>query len=127
MGGVYELFIESWFCAAHLLRGYQGVCSKLHGHNWKVETRVACRELDSLGMGMDFHELKSLIAEATAELDHATLNEHEAFREANPTAELIARHLYQTIAAQLPKDGRVTLVSVAVTESPGLGALYREE
>jgi 6-pyruvoyltetrahydropterin/6-carboxytetrahydropterin synthase len=127
MGGVYELFIESWFSAAHRLCGYPGVCSKLHGHNWKVETRVACRELDDLGMGLDFHELKTLVAEATADLDHATLNELDAFRDVNPTAENIARHIYLAVAAKLPQDRRLALVSVTIVESPGLAALYRED
>ena len=43
------------FAAAHFLRGYEGECSRLHGHNWKVEVQVTTTTLDDVGMGMDFN------------------------------------------------------------------------
>jgi len=32
-GKMYELTVETEFAAAHHLRGYQGKCENLHGHN----------------------------------------------------------------------------------------------
>jgi len=126
MASVYELFIEAWFSAAHRLDGYPGDCANLHGHNWKVAVHVACRELDALGMGIDFRDLKIIVAAVVDELDHGILNDHPAFKTQNPTAENIARHIYREVAARRP-GARVALTAVAVTESPGVGVIYREE
>jgi len=43
---MYELMVESKFSAAHQLRGYQGQCEKLHGHNWRVTAAVTAERLD---------------------------------------------------------------------------------
>ena len=51
MAAVYTLKILTDFAAAHYLRDYEGVCNRLHGHNWKVEVNVKARQLDKVGMG----------------------------------------------------------------------------
>ncbi|PMP90263.1 MAG: 6-carboxytetrahydropterin synthase QueD, partial [Desulfurella sp.] len=33
---MFEIFVESDFCAAHRLNNYRGACENLHGHNFKV-------------------------------------------------------------------------------------------
>ena len=54
MAGVYEIHIKTHFAAAHTLTGYPGDCARLHGHNWNVELFVRCKELDGIGIGIDF-------------------------------------------------------------------------
>jgi 6-pyruvoyltetrahydropterin/6-carboxytetrahydropterin synthase len=125
MASVYELFVEAWFSAAHRLVDYPGDCARIHGHNWKVEVRVVCRELDALGLGLDFRDLKNIVAQALDALDHATLNELDDFRTVNPSAENIAKYIYAAVRALLAP--RISLSSVTVTESPGVGVVYREE
>src|SRR5512141_1368611 len=44
MPGIFEVSVETNFSAAHALRGYQGDCARLHGHNWTVRVSVSCRE-----------------------------------------------------------------------------------
>ena len=51
MAGRYRMKIVPDFAAAHLLRGYPGVCSRLLGHNWKVDVEVSATELDEIGSG----------------------------------------------------------------------------
>ena len=46
---MYELKITSQFAAAHKLRGFEGSCENLHGHNWKVEVYVTGEKLEGDG------------------------------------------------------------------------------
>jgi len=120
---MYELRVESGFAAAHSLRGYQGNCEQLHGHNWKVEVRLAVEGLDELGLAMDFREVKKLLKEVLEGLDHTHLNELQPFRSENPSTERLASYIFQELAARLPAE--VTLTEVTAWESPGSAATYR--
>ena len=119
---MYELIVESEFSAAHRLREYRGACEKLHGHNYRVELVVASGKLDALGMVADFRELKRVLEEAAERYDHGFLNELAEFREQNPTAENVARVLFEECARRMPRGVRAR--SVTVWESPRCGARY---
>ncbi len=121
---IYELVIETDFAAAHRLREYDGDCERLHGHNWKVDIVVRAHRLNSLGMVMDFRDVKRLIREITDEFDHHFLNDLPAFESVNPTTENIARSVYEALAAKLP-DG-VTVAKVTAWESDHCGASYAQ-
>jgi 6-pyruvoyltetrahydropterin/6-carboxytetrahydropterin synthase len=103
------------FSAAHRLREYQGDCERLHGHNYRVEVVVQSPTLDSIGIVMDFRELKVLLKEALDRLDHQYLNDLDPFRELNPSAENIARHLFSSLAPLMKKP--VELAEVVVWEN----------
>jgi 6-pyruvoyltetrahydropterin/6-carboxytetrahydropterin synthase len=121
---MYELQIVSHFSAAHQLRNFQGRCEALHGHNWRVEVTVRGDELDEADILLDFGYLKKLTAETLDDLDHAFLNDIPAFSRQNPSSELIARHIFQSLAPRLPQQ--VHLKSVSVWESEGSRASYLE-
>ena len=108
---MYELMVTGRFAAAHSLRNFKGRCESLHGHNWRVEVVVRGAELDQADLLMDFGELKKLMNRALEELDHRHLNELPPFDRVNPSSEMIARHLYQRIAAGLPPQARMARVS----------------
>ena len=76
---MFELTVKAEFEAAHQINGYNGKCQRLHGHNWSVEAIVEGRELDELGMLIDFKILKSELNSVLDELDHRYLNELEIF------------------------------------------------
>ncbi|MGO8704491.1 MAG: 6-carboxytetrahydropterin synthase QueD [Candidatus Brocadiia bacterium] len=119
---MYELIVESEFSAAHRLREYRGACEKLHGHNYRVEMVVASEKLDALGMVADFRELKRVLQEAVERYDHGFLNELAEFREQNPTAENVARVLFEECSRRLARGVRAR--SITVWESPRCGARY---
>lgn len=124
---MYELSVRQHFSAAHSLRDYPGDCQRLHGHNWEVEVRATGEELGSLGMVLSFADLKTVLRETLSELDHQHLNELPPFREENPTAENLARHLYRRIQGLLRERFQgVTVSGVQVWETPGQGVFYRE-
>lgn len=60
-------------------------CSRLHGHNYKVEIFCRSEHLDANGMVTDFGLMKSRVFDV---LDHKYLNEVLDF---NPTSENLAR------------------------------------
>ena len=120
---MYELRIEDEFAAAHRLRGYEGGCERLHGHNWRVEVVLEGSELNDLGMLMDFRDVRRLLAEVVKQFDHRDLNDLDCFREVNPTTESVARLIYGDLAGRLPENVRVQ--SVTAWESPCCGVTYR--
>jgi len=104
MGARYTLKVVSDFASAHTLRDYPGACSRMHGHNWKVEAEVVATELDNVGMGIDFKAIKAAVRELTDILDHRYLNEVAPFDMLNPTAENIAAWLYKGLSEKLNTD-----------------------
>jgi 6-pyruvoyltetrahydropterin/6-carboxytetrahydropterin synthase len=120
---VYYLTVRTDFSAAHAIRGYAGRCSRLHGHNFKVEVVVKGGQLDAIGMLVDFVELKRHIHALLEEYDHTNLNDHEAFRVSNPTAENIALFTFERLQESLP--GQVAVHAVTIFETDRLSATYR--
>ena len=114
------------FAAAHSLRGYPGDCSRVHGHNWKVEIVVKANALDEIGMGMDFKEIKSETNKILKELDHYNLNDIPPFDKINPTAENIAAYLYQRLA-QAINDDRVQMSALTIWETERACVTYTED
>jgi 6-pyruvoyltetrahydropterin/6-carboxytetrahydropterin synthase len=118
---MYEVKVMRDFAAAHRVEDYPGNCERLHGHNWKVEVIVSMEELDGLGMVIDFRKLKELTDRALEPLDHNYLNETPPFDEVNPTAENIARYLFDVIS----RDAKVSRVNVFETET-SMASYYAE-
>lgn len=117
MGAKYTLRTLTEFASAHTLRDYPGDCSRLHGHNWKLETEVIADRLDEVGMGIDFGRIKAAAREAGGRLDHRYLNDLEPFDSVNPTAENIAAHLFRELSARLNGPGlRVSAVTLWETD-----------
>lgn len=117
MPAKYTLTVLTDFASAHTLRDYPGDCSRLHGHNWKLEAEVEATALDHVGMAVDFKVIKQAAREISSELDHRYLNELEPFREQNPTAEHIAAYLFQRLSERLNTEhARVSAITLWETE-----------
>lgn len=119
----FELRIEDDFSSAHSLRGYQGRCEELHGHNWKVEIGVVGNKLDKTGLAIDFKVLKKRLRRILDTLDHKHLNKIAYFKRHNPSSENIARYIYERLLAVLKRD-KVILKHVRVWESENASAIY---
>ncbi|MDR2386389.1 MAG: 6-carboxytetrahydropterin synthase QueD, partial [Deltaproteobacteria bacterium] len=90
---MYELKVTSHFAAAHNLREFYGRCENLHGHNWFVEAVVRAKELDKIGLAMDFGVIKKNLKAVLEQLDHQYLNEKDEFKVHNPSSENIAKFI----------------------------------
>jgi len=126
MSARYTLKVITEFASAHTLRDYPGACSRMHGHNWKVELEAVASKLDDVGMGVDFKQMKTIAREVGDRLDHRYLNEIEPFTEINPTAENIAAYMYREISKQLNSD-TITVSAVTLWETERACVRYSEE
>ena len=106
------------------MRGYDGACARLHGHNYRVLLSVEGEELDDCGMLVDFAELKRAFERILDELDHRNLNEIPPFDTINPSSENLARHIYHRASEAIADGVRVTRVTIH--ESPTSSVTYRE-
>jgi len=123
---MYEISVDTTFAAAHNLRDYYGKCEDLHGHNYKVRVVVEGPELDSTGLLFDFVHLKQVIQGVIQSLDHKYLNELAPFDRLNPSAENIARHIYDETAKHLLETPNAARVSgVTIWETDTSAATYR--
>lgn len=139
---MYILKTEASFDSAHFLSGYDGKCSNLHGHRWRIVLEVQTDELkDDLqhkGMYDDFGELKKDLRDIADSMDHALIIEKnslkkttlEALKSENfriieldfrPTAENMAKYFYEKI-----KELGYSMKSVTVYETPANSAAYME-
>jgi len=123
---MYELDITREFSAAHMLKGYDGLCSNLHGHNWTVQVFIQAGQLDDIGIAADFTVIKRVLTEILSQFDHKYLNELPEFQGINPTSENIARIIFEKLAPAVAKPG-IKLDRVRVCESPTSGATYRPD
>jgi 6-pyruvoyltetrahydropterin/6-carboxytetrahydropterin synthase len=126
MGALYTLKIVTDFASAHTLRDYPGECNRMHGHNWKVEVEVRARQLNEVGMGVDFKEIKQATKAIAKRLDHRYLNDLEPFTKVNPTAENIAAYMFRELSDAL-NDDRVNVSAVTLWETERACVRYTEE
>ena len=126
MAASYQLKVVTEFASAHTLRGYPGACSRMHGHNWKVELEAVASQLDDIGMGVDFKVMKNAANEVGNELDHRYLNDLEPFKEVNPTAENIAAYMYKQISTRINSD-TIKVTALTIWETERACVRYSEE
>jgi 6-pyruvoyltetrahydropterin/6-carboxytetrahydropterin synthase len=113
---MYEVSVDETFAAAHNLRG----------HNYKVRVTLAGSELDSVGLLYDFVHLKQVIQGVIRSLDHKYLNELKPFDLLNPSAENIAKHIYEEAAKQMRETPNgAAISSITVWETDVTAATYR--
>ncbi len=132
---MFQVTREIRFCYGHRLLNYDGKCRHLHGHNGRAVITLQADQLDTLGMVVDFSTIKRVVSSwIDAHLDHrmilhkddpflALLKNHDEpvfLMDVNPTAENIARVIYEYIAAQ-----GFPVVEVKLWETDDSFATYR--
>jgi 6-pyruvoyltetrahydropterin/6-carboxytetrahydropterin synthase len=123
---MFTVEITTEFAAAHALV-IAGRREPVHGHNWHVTALISGTDLDADGLLCDFHTVHSVLVDIVAPFHNNNFNNTPPFDEINPTAELIARHIADELAARLGDalSEAARVESVRVTESPGCAAIYR--
>ncbi len=112
---MFEVTKEIHFCYGHRLLNYEGKCRYLHGHNGRAVITLAASALDGLGMVVDFSQIKRVVgAWIDHQLDHRMLlhrddpvlptlqqqGEPVFLMDVNPTAENIAKLIYEFVASE---------------------------
>lgn len=112
-----RLDVELHFAAAHRLPRYDGACSRLHGHNYRFFVGIEGDVDPGSGMIADFGDVKRIVQEhVLARVDHQNLNDVLD----NPTAENIARWIWEALDGKLPG-----LREVRLYELPDSCVTYR--
>ena len=122
---MYDVTVKTGFSAAHQLRLYDGKYENLHGHNWTAQVTVEADELNPIGVGIDFVELKEMVEGILSRLDYQNINEISPFDKENPSAENIARWLFLELKTQIDTES-TRVKRVEVCEMEGCGASYYE-
>lgn len=125
---------------AHALVGYEGRCSRLHGHSYQLEVTVECGEKlctegSEEGMGIDFGAIKAIVEREIIEpYDHSLLlRRSEQTAEAvevlsrtfegvyaldwQPTSENILLHFASLLTPHIPQGIRLHTLRLHETEN----------
>ena len=116
------------FDAAHYIDGYDGKCSRMHGHTYKVHIQAKSHKLnpskylESPDMVCDFKELKWAAADGKkGGLDHTVLNETIPVP---TTAERIAEYIHKETSSRIPDEIKL---KVTVWETETSWVQYTED
>jgi 6-pyruvoyltetrahydropterin/6-carboxytetrahydropterin synthase len=127
---MFEVTVEHSFAAGHSLREYKGKCENVHGHNYRIQVTVEGRALNRIGLLVDFVDLKRAVRATCERLDHQFINDLEPFTTLNPSAENLAKYLYDEVTVLLDlsrSDPPVRISQVKVWETDTSIALYRPD
>ncbi len=136
------------FSAAHrLVKGYQGKCNSLHGHNYSLKVVIASEMLGQDGLVIDFSKVRELSNNwVQAQLDHSTLvyqgdaplidflkqNQQKSYTLSNnTTVEIVAQEIYKNLAPIFERESAshshpFALHQVEVWESRQCGVIYTD-
>ena len=135
---------EIQFDTAHYLSGYEGKCSNIHGHRYRLVVELASETLQPSGqcrgMVADFGDVKKEMQRIADQYDHKLLIEDNADGRAvaealskvpnqfaivmvpyRPTAEEMSRDIYQQM-----KTAGYPVYSVELYETPTNSCTYME-
>lgn len=135
---------EIQFDTAHYLSGYEGKCSNIHGHRYRLVLELASETLhqegQQRGMVADFGAVKAMLKSVADQYDHKLLIEDNEDGRAvaaalaqvanqfavvmvpyRPTAEEMSRHIYHQI-----KQAGYPVYSVELFETPTSSCKYQE-
>lgn len=122
MPNIFTISVETRFRASHQLTLPDGSKEPLHHHDWLVTADVSSDRLDNMGVVMSFQKLKAMIDATVGDFDNAAIETNGYFRQNNPSAENVARYIYEKLRINLPKG--VELRNVKVVEEPGCSAKF---
>lgn len=120
---MFDISAETSISAGHRLIGYPGKCALTHGHNWRIRVTISVKELDEIGIGLDFKTLRKDLEEIMDPFDHQMINEVPPFDRINPTSEQLARFIYDQLKGGVTRKGG-RMKSVQVWESQKYSATY---
>lgn len=117
--------VEDHFCAAHHLLHYEGPCARPHGHNYRVQVFVDTQKLDDSNIAVDFRFMKQQLALIMDEVDHQDLNTLPDFKDQSPSAEFIAKLIYDRLKPVFMNIG-AKISQVRIYETPTQFVTYWE-
>lgn len=137
---------EFSFEGAHALRGYDGKCSHIHGHSYRMAVTVigepvAEENSPKKGMVIDFTDLKRIVNETiTDRFDHALVMSRDStlaeqiekvygnviIVDFQPTSEMLVSYFAKIISERLPEGVKLFCIKLWETRN-SCAAWYSED
>jgi 6-pyruvoyltetrahydropterin/6-carboxytetrahydropterin synthase len=121
---MFSISVERHFRASHQLTLPDGSKEPVHDHDWVVTADLSSEKLNNMGVVMDFRALKAMIDKTVAGFNNKALDSIGYFQRNNPSAENVAKYIYEKLLSELPEG--VKLQNVRIVEEPGCSAMFRE-
>jgi len=121
---MFTISVERHFQASHQLIMPDGSKEPVHDHDWVVTVDLSSEKLNNMGVLMDFRALQAMIDKTIAEFNNKALESISYFQQNNPSAENVAKYIYEKLLIELPEG--INLQNVRVVEEPGCSAAFRE-
>ncbi|MDV2885094.1 6-carboxytetrahydropterin synthase QueD [Alkalihalophilus pseudofirmus] len=120
----FELNKDMHLAAAHFINDESaGACQNMHGHTYFINVTIAGDKLDSTGFLINFKDIKTLVHKR---YDHSLLNEHKEYEDLDPTTEVVAMQIWETIQSHLDTlSNQPKCIQVLVRETPTSYVVYR--
>ncbi len=119
---MYTVCVESHFSAVHRLQLRDGTLEPVHGHDWRVRVAFSRTVLDDESMVVVFQRARQALESIVKPLHYTDLNRNPALAGRNPTAEVVAKYVFDGLAGL----GLSSVRRVEVTEAPGCIGGYEE-
>lgn len=142
---MFKLKSEIQFDMAHYLSGYEGKCSNIHGHRYKLIAKIASEKLHTegqkRGMVEDFGDFKKALKVIEETFDHKLVIENNedgrkvaeslknlsnnfdiVFVDYRVTAEEMSRDIFNRL-----KSMGLPIYEVELFETPNNSCIYSEE
>lgn len=121
---MFTISVERHFRASHQLILPDGSKEPVHRHDWVVTASLSSERLNNIGVVMDFQTLQAMIDKTVAEFNDSALESISYFQQNNPSAENVAKYIYEKLLIELPEG--VKLQNIRVVEEPGCWATFGE-
>ncbi len=121
---MFTISVERHFQASHQLTLQDGSKEPVHKHDWVVTASLSSEKLNNMGIVMDFKTLQAMIDKTVAGFDNTALENIDYFQQNNPSAENVAKYIYDKLRIELPEG--VKLRDIRVVEELGCSAKFHE-
>ena len=142
---MFKLKSEVQFDTAHYLSGYEGTCSNIHGHRYRLIATIGSKELNkdgqTRGMVDDFGNFKKALKIIEKAFDHKLVIEnnedgrkvyeklkelpngfHMVLVDYRATAEEMSRDIFNRL-----KNMGLPIIEVELFETPNNSCIYSED
>jgi 6-pyruvoyltetrahydropterin/6-carboxytetrahydropterin synthase len=121
---MFIISVERHFRASHQLVLPDGSREAAHDHDWVVTVDLGSEKLNNMGVVMNFQKLQAMIDRIAAGFNNTALESIDYFQQNNPSAENVAKYIYEKLRMRLPEG--VKLRIVRIVEEQGCSAMYQE-
>jgi 6-pyruvoyltetrahydropterin/6-carboxytetrahydropterin synthase len=121
---MYEIRVQTQFYAAHRVRLANRQLEPIHDHDFQVEAVLRGPSLNEDGVLIDFRTVQRALRRIVEPLSDTDLSTAPLLAGLNPSAENLARKLFEALAREI--GPQIPLVAVYVREAPGCVTGYCE-